>query len=356
MSALVPFSPGQLPAHIAEAFGTQDNIPDRITLPTLSYRGKVWRLVLQGKETILTRKDPDTGEAMPAPIVNVVVLDFHKKRGRAFYEGAFEEDKKTAPICRSADGEKPDADVKKPCAPTCAACPNSVKGSKISENGKQTTACTPYKMLAVVPSAKLDMEPLRLRLAQTSMWDKEASEQNAQGWYAWDQYVDFLRQHGVKHTATVSTSIKFDATTAYPKLLFKVAGWLPAESAGPVKAALANPSIPKLLNMTTEIAEPAEPEGEVEAASSVPAPAPAPVAPPAAPKKPGRPKAPPAPAPAPAPVQAADDDGGFGAIEGLSGAQVAAAKAPVAPPPAAKPAAAPAATGELESILGGWDD
>ena len=81
MSQLVPFQAGgnNLPAHIAAAFGDSDNIPERQTLPTLSYRGKVWRLVLQGKETILTRKDPNTGAVyfweilIPGSLVGLIV-------------------------------------------------------------------------------------------------------------------------------------------------------------------------------------------------------------------------------------------------------------------------------------------
>lgn len=55
------------------------------------------------------------------PIVNLVVLDHNKGRSRAYYEGAFEKGKNSAPRCTSADGVTPDADIKEPCAATCAA-------------------------------------------------------------------------------------------------------------------------------------------------------------------------------------------------------------------------------------------
>jgi hypothetical protein len=126
----------------------------------------------------------------------------------------------------------PDARVKEPCAKTCASCPNSVKGSKITENNKQTTACSPFKRIAVVPSQQVGKHPaMLLRLAQTSVWDKENEANEAAGWYAFDQFMDMLRARGAKHTASVETRIKFDIRTAYPKMLFQAKGWLDAVTA-----------------------------------------------------------------------------------------------------------------------------
>jgi hypothetical protein len=371
MSQLIPFQPGaQLPAAIADAFG--DNIPEKQSLPSLSYRGKSWRIVLNGNETLLTRKDPDTGESVPASTVNIVVLAFNPKRSRAYYPGAYEEGKNVAPACSSINGETPDVPAEAPIveatgapARTCAECPMSAKGSKISDNGKQSTACTTYKQLAVVPSAKLDMEPLRLRLAQTSMWDKDNNDQNAQGWFAWDQYVDYLRTNGVKHTAAVATHVKFDPVPAHPKLLFKVAGWLPEAAIPQVKAAMEHPSIPKLINSVRETTEPEEgapssTPAAAPAAPSAPASAPATAAdkrprgrPPGTTKAAAAPAQPAAPAPAPAaPTVSMEDElgDGFGGV-------TEAAPAPAKPAaPAAKPAAPAAAGDDLSGLLDAWDD
>ncbi len=240
MSELIPFSaPGNnVPAHLSALFGDAENITQRSSINQLSYRGKVWRRVVDGEETQLTRKNSD-GDTEPVPIVSMVILDHNKSRSRAFYSGNFEEGKNAAPVCFSADGISPDTGVKEPCAASCAACPNSVKGSKITENGKQSTACSPFKRIAVVPSQALGKHPVMLlRLAQTSIWDKDNNENEAKGWYAWDQYVDMLRARGAKHTAAVETKIKFDLRQAYPKLLFSAARWLDAEEAGKAKARL----------------------------------------------------------------------------------------------------------------------
>lgn len=248
MSNIIPFDStptggiATAPAHAIAAFGDAGNIAAKLSINQLSYRGKVWRRVVDGEETLLTRPSADNpGEAEPVPIVSVVVLDHNKARSRAFYEGDFVEGKNAAPKCYSADGVTPDSDVKEPCATTCATCSNSVKGSKITAAGKQSTLCSPFKRVALVPSGKaIAKHPaLLLRLAQTSVWDKDNKDNEAKGWYAWDQYLDMLRARGAKHTAMVETRIKFDADMAYPKLMFSAARWLNPDEVEAAKVRLA---------------------------------------------------------------------------------------------------------------------
>ena len=236
---VIPFdSTGKdVPAHLAAAFGDDNaNIGPRVTINQLSYRGKTFRRVVDGEE--LTINELRDGETVPRAIVNIVVLDHNKSRSRAFYEGNYEEGKNTAPKCYSGDGIKPDASVKEPCALTCAACPNSVKGSKVTPTGAATTACSPFKRIAIVPAASIAGHvPLLLRLAQTSVWDKD-NKHEATGWYAWDQYLDMLRARGAKHTAAVETRIKFDPDVAYPKLLFSASRWMNVDEAAAIKTKL----------------------------------------------------------------------------------------------------------------------
>lgn len=245
MSNIIPFdSIGTtgavaLPEHLAAAFG-EGNITPRVSVNQLSYRGKVWRRVVAGEETKLIRVNQDTNEEEPLPMVSVIILDHNKQRSRAYYEGNFEEGKNAAPKCYSSDGVKPDGSVKEPCAATCASCPNAVKGSKITENGKQSTLCAPFKRVAVIPSTNVGEHPaMLLKLAQTSIWDKDNGENEAKGWYAWDQYLDMLRARGAKHTAMVETRVKFDLRMAYPKLLFSAARWLNPDEAVAAKGYMA---------------------------------------------------------------------------------------------------------------------
>src|SRR6266542_3164549 len=101
---IIPFGAGSAaPAHLQNLFGDDSNITQRSTINQLSYRGKVWRRVVDGEETTMTKKDSD-GETVPMQIVSVIVLDFNKNRSRAFYKGSYEEGKSTPPNCYSGDG------------------------------------------------------------------------------------------------------------------------------------------------------------------------------------------------------------------------------------------------------------
>ena len=219
----------QMPAHVAAAFAAESNIKEKISIPTLSIAGKKFSMKIGGESTILTKVDAETGEKINLSFVNVVVIDQNPNRSRTFFAKEYVSGENQAPECYSSDGKKPDADVKTPCAATCAACPNSVKGSRI-RNGKEGYACESKKRLAVWPSAMLsnpalNLPPMQLILPITSVWDKENKQNDAEGWFAWDNYVDMLRGMGVTHTGQIITRIKFD-NTEHPKLLFKAVRWL----------------------------------------------------------------------------------------------------------------------------------
>lgn len=327
-TAIIPFNHqpgGQLPAHIVAAFADEEsNMGGRASIDQLSYRGKIWRVVLKGEEHILQRTNGETGEIEPLGIVSLVVLDQNKNRSRSFYPGSYEDGKNTPPTCYSADGVTPDASVKEPQAATCASCPNSVKGSKITENGKQTTACSPFKRIAVVPSTRIaGHAAMLLRIAQTSVWDKDNGENEAKGWYAWDQYTDMLRARGAKHTAAVETRVKFDIRTPYPKLLFSASRWLSEEETAQVKA--------KLVADTDVIETILTGGGNDGAANATPQKTDTPAAAPVATK---------AAAPAAAPAVSAADEDGFGAA-GDAAPATAPAAAPKPPPKPPAPLPAP---------------
>lgn len=391
MSNIIPFDStgaagaAQLPAHLASVFGEDGNIAPRTSINQLSYRGKTWRRVIKGEEIVLTRTSQDTGEQEPVPVVSVVILDHNKNRSRSFFEGNYEEGKNTAPRCYSTDGVTPDASVHEPICGTCAQCPNAVKGSKITESGKATTACSPFKRVAVIPSAQIGQHPaMLLKLAQTSIWDKDNPEE-AKGWYAWDNYLDMLRARGAKHTAMVETRIKFDLT-AYPKLLFSASRWLSPEEALSVKAEMDKQAddmktiiegagnTDGVMGHPQTAAEPAA-SAPAQATTASPAPAPAPAA--AAPVTPKPKPKPPAPAPAAAPAEPpkliktmTEKADGFSladmlaegwtedqlVAEGMLVITEEAAAKPKAPPkpkgPAKPPAAAPAASSDADDSGG----
>lgn len=217
------------PAHVAEAFSEDSNIKEKISIPSMSIAGKKFSMKISGETTILTRPDPDTGETVNLPFINVVVVGMNPNRSRTFFAKPYVDGENQQPACYSSDGKTPDKDVKAPCAATCASCPNSVKGSRIKE-GREGYACSSIRRLAIWPAAmlsntELKLPVLQLTLPMTSIWDKENKKNDAEMWFAWDNYVDDLRARGVKHTGEVVTRIKFD-NSDYPKLLFKAVRWL----------------------------------------------------------------------------------------------------------------------------------
>ena len=226
------FDPGQMPAHIAAFLDDKenDNIADRSSVPTLAYGGKRWAITIAGEKTQLMKTDAD-GEEVPLPIMRVIIIDFAKERGRAYYEGAYDPDKVSAPACWSDDGKVPHPSIEEPQSKKCDGCPQSVKGSRVTDANKASYACSQHRMLAVSPASRIDELPvLRLKIAITSDWDKADDENSAKDWYAFRQYLDFLRSRGIKNTAAVITKMKFDGNTDYPKLLFQAGGWTSPEA------------------------------------------------------------------------------------------------------------------------------
>lgn len=238
-----PNSGAALPAYLAEALGDLgSNIADRMTVHTLSYEGKTWSIVKDGNKTKLQAKNAD-GDMLPIPVMRVVILNYNPDRGRSYYPGVYNPAASAAPTCWSPDGKAPDASVKEKQSATCANCPQSVKGSKVQE-GKEMVACSSHRMVAVAPAFDLMADPLRLKIAVTSDYDKEIVEH---GWYALRQYTDWLKSRGVAHTGLVVTKMKFDPNTAYPKILFALDRVLTVEEVGQIKQALANPKVAELL-------------------------------------------------------------------------------------------------------------
>lgn len=251
-NALTTFQAGAVPAHVAAFLGDQEANTSLggVTVPSLSPQGKVWTISLDGNKTRLEKRDSD-GEIVPVGVMKVVILDFAKRRGRAYYEGSYDPEKESAPLCWSADGIEPNANAPQLQAKKCADCPKAVKGSKVTDQGKATAACSQHRMMALVPANKLDFTPLRLKIAITSDFDKQSPNAAAnaqQGWFAFGQYLDYLKTSGVTHTAAVVTKMKFDSGATYPKILFAADRWLTPEELAIVQPLTKSEDVAQLLS------------------------------------------------------------------------------------------------------------
>jgi hypothetical protein len=146
----------------------------------------------------------------PRPSVEVVIVKASPVIAKIFYAEGYSEGDKEAPDCWSVNGQTPDpASPSKQCQ-TCAACPQNIWGSRMTAAGKAGKACQDSKRLAVVPAGDLRNEmfggPMLLRVPAASLQDMGA-------------YSSLLQQHGHSYFSVV-TSLSFDHTVAYPKLVF----------------------------------------------------------------------------------------------------------------------------------------
>lgn len=163
----------------------------------------------------------------------------------------------------------------------------SIKGSKITDSGKATTACSQHRMVAVVPANNLAFTPLRMKLAITSDYDKQSPDLEAQGWQAFSNYTASLRGKGVQHTAALVTKMRFDPGAAYPKVLFSPDRWLTEPELAQVASLVRSDSVKALV-------EPHHRGGAPVVTNATTAPETAAPAAPAAPTAPSKPTAKPA--------------------------------------------------------------
>jgi len=246
MNSIALFDPSQMPMPDYLATGFEPNIKPRETVPTLTYSGKMWTVIINGEKMPITRRDED-GDQVPVSTIRVMVVNYNPDRGRSYYTGAFDPNNPAPPACWSDDGVTPHISVQDKQAKKCGDCAWSRKGSKVNELGTQTTACSQHRMLAVKLFKPDELPVLRLKLAVTSDWDKN---QSVPGFYAYQQFLQFLTQRGVNNTAQVVTKLRFDPNPAitYPKVLFQPERYLTREEFNLIQPLSKAPETLALLN------------------------------------------------------------------------------------------------------------
>ena len=231
---LVITDPSAIPAWLQDFPVDEPNLTPRETVPSLTYAGKMWTVSVKGEKTSLTRVNED-GDEEPLPIMRVVILNFNANRGRNYYKQGYDPEKVMKPDCFSNDAKRADASIVEPpfegWTGKCENCPMSIKGSKVTDAGKDVTACQLHRMVAVIPISKKAIfhTALRMRLAITSLYDKDNPEEK-NGWYAFDNFIGYLRKAMPNgHTAQMVTKMKFDPAVNYPKVLFAQDRWVSKE-------------------------------------------------------------------------------------------------------------------------------
>lgn len=185
---------------------TQSAAAASISVPRLSFRGKRFRWIEDGNETLV--KDLT---------VDVIILGVEPEAGRmikTYYEKAYQSGDSEPPTCSSSDGIRPDSWVSTPQARTCAECKFNVFGSATSQSGGKAKACKDGKRLWV--SKQEDpTKPFGLNVPVTSL--KNLSE-----------YGKFIARNQYP-LAMVITELGLDDDSEFPKLLFKHKGFVAEE-------------------------------------------------------------------------------------------------------------------------------
>jgi hypothetical protein len=250
------FKGGVVPDYIVAASAQNANIVLAPRAPMLSYKGKVWTINIDGKETLVTKRD-ENGEEVPLPIMRVVVLDYAKHRGRAYYAGAYDPQAVRSPDCWSDDGITPSAKIAQPVSPKCEGCPKAAKGSKVTDQNKAVVACSLHRFLAVVPANDLEFPAMRLKIAITSDWDGRNEMEANKGWFGFMNYMKFLNQHNIGHTAMCVTRMKFDPASSFVKVLFAHADWVPQDKLPGLLERAKSEEVQNLLTSPWEVNAPA---------------------------------------------------------------------------------------------------
>lgn len=167
----------------------------------LSIKGGKFRLFVDGEQVSVSKSD-----TMNMVVVNAASIS------RTYYEGTYDPNSTSPPVCWSVDTKTPAPDVPadQRKAARCADCPMNVKGSG-ANNGR---ACRFNQRLAITLEGKPD-EVYQLQLPATSIFGEAKG-----GDMGMQAYAKFLDAHNTPIIA-VMTEMRFDEDAETPKLFFK---------------------------------------------------------------------------------------------------------------------------------------
>lgn len=233
-----------LPAHLRglELDATTKALMGGGTGKRISIRGGVFRMIVGGKE--VAQNDERA--------MNVSLVRSAEKTSRSFYAGTYVEGQNSAPACYSNDGVTPATDSKNRQSPNCANCPQNIKGSGQGDS----RACRFSHRLAVVLENNLEGDVYQLTLPAQSIFGTGDN-----GKMPLQQYAKFLGGHGIPVTAVV-TEMRFDTSSATPKLTFRAIRPLTVDEMASVKLQGETPDALNAVTMTvTQMDGEAKPTG-----------------------------------------------------------------------------------------------
>ena len=266
-SQLIPFESGKLPAYlkpkgkVTNAFAALV----RSGFKVMSIKSKVFTIIDgESKKRVTKPDDEDT----PASTIEVIILSANPNKSRVYYKDGYEEGSANKPDCYTNDNVAPAADSANPQSKKCATCPHAQYGSKITEAGKKSFACSESMRLAIAPAGQIN-DPMLLRVPPTSL--------KMLGKYGNDLALKGVEPH------QVVTKIGFDYDVSHPALTFRAIGFVTEGMMSDIAEARESETVGYITGIT------AMPPHEDEGEELVPAPAPQPEKPKPAASKPAKP-------------------------------------------------------------------
>jgi hypothetical protein len=209
----------------------------------ISIKGGVFRKYAGGKEI----------GALEDRHMEIIFVKMAHHASRMFYDKGYKEGERVSPACWSSDSERPDEDVKNPCASSCRECPNSVKGSG---QAGTSSACRLSWRTAVVLPKDPSGDVMQLVLPATSCFGKEDN-----GRFPFRPYIQHLASHNVS-AGRVITRMAFDTKSPTPKVMFSPAGRTPDEDLATIARQAKSPAAENAIKMNVYQMDSSEEAGQ----------------------------------------------------------------------------------------------
>lgn len=199
-------------------------------MPRISIRGSRFRLIEGGEQVSVSKSDT----------MNVLIIDAADV-SRTYYEGTYDPENPSGPVCWSQDSKVPSPDVPddQRQSARCADCQFNVKGS----GQGSSRACRFSQRLALFLEGDLE-KVYQMQIPAASIFgEAKGSDMGLQA------YVKFLHARGAPVQA-VLTELRFDENSESPKLFFKPVRALTEEEVQAVLGKRGGEEVSKALTMT----------------------------------------------------------------------------------------------------------
>lgn len=196
----------------------------------ISIKGARFRLMVGGEQVSVSKNDT----------MNIIVIDAASV-ARTYYEGTYDPEKTSRPVCWSHDTRAPAPEVPEDQrqAARCADCPMNIKGSG-QGNGR---ACRFSQRMAVMLEGETD-KVYQLQLPATSIFGQADGNK-----LPLQAYAKYLSEHNTPIQAVV-TAMYFDENSETPKLFFKPARMVNAEETEALLGHIDGDEVKKAITLT----------------------------------------------------------------------------------------------------------